>query len=59
MSEYDSYPEYEEYYDEPGGPNRTWLIVAIVVVVLLLCCCCLAAVLGIALYGGSITQYIQ
>ena len=51
MAENEEYLEYEEYYDEPQGGNRTLLIVVIVVAVALcLCCCCLAA-LGVTFSG--------
>lgn len=50
MADYEDYQGeyegYDEYYDEPQGRSRTWLIVAIVAAVVLLCCCCLALVVG-------------
>ena len=59
MEEYEEYIEYDEYYDEPRGLNRTWLIVAIVAVVVILCCCCLAAVAGVALFGEDIINELE
>jgi hypothetical protein len=50
---------YDEYYDEPSGRNRTWLFVAIVVVVVLLCCCCLALVAGFALFSEDIFAELE
>ena len=53
MAQNEEYLEYEEYYDEPRGGNRTLLIVVIVVAVALcLCCCCLAAL--VAIFGQDI-----
>jgi hypothetical protein len=54
MADYEEYQGYDDYYDEPGRGNRTWLIVAIVVVVVLLCCCCLALVAGLVLLSEDI-----
>lgn len=59
MAEYEEYQAYDEYYDEPQGNRRMWLIVAIVVVILLLCCCCLVLVAGIALLGQDIANELQ
>lgn len=59
MADYEEYQDYDEYYDEPPGRNRTWLIVAIVVVVALLCCCCLALVAGLALYSEDIFAELE
>ena len=53
MAQNEEYLEYEEYYDEPRGSNRTLLIVVIVVAVALcLCCCCLAAL--VAVFGQDV-----
>jgi hypothetical protein len=59
MADYQEYQDYDEYYDEPSGGNRTWLVVAIVIVVVLLCCCCLALVAGIWLFGEDILDGLQ
>lgn len=59
MADYEEYQDYDEYYDEPSGGNRTWLIVAIVVVAVLLCCCCLALVAGLALYSENIIVELE
>ncbi len=59
MVDYEEYQDYDEYYDEPSGGNRTWLFVAIVVVVVLLCCCCLALVAGLALYSENIITELE
>jgi hypothetical protein len=53
MAEYQEYPDYDEYYDEPSR-SRTWLVVAIVIVVVLLCCCCLAFVAVLGVFGQDI-----
>ena len=58
MTDYEPYPEYDEYYEVPARPNRTWLIVAIVVVVVLLCCCCLALVAGFAIFSEDILNAV-
>lgn len=59
MADYEEYQDYDEYYDEPSGRNRTWLFVAIVVVVVLLCCCCLALVGGFALFSEDIFAELE
>ncbi len=59
MTDYEPYPEYDEYYEEPARPNRTWLIVAIVVVVVLLCCCCLAMAAGFAFFSEDILNAVD
>jgi hypothetical protein len=58
MTDYEAYPENDEYYEEPARPNRTWLIVAIVVVVLL-CCCCLVLAAGLALFSQDILNALE
>jgi len=59
MTEYQEYQDYDEYYDESPGSNRTWLIVAIVIVVALLCCCCLALVAGLTLFSEDIFAELE
>jgi len=59
MADYEEYQDYDEYYDEPSGRNRTWLIVAVVIVVVLLCCCCLALVAGFVLYSENIIAELE
>jgi hypothetical protein len=59
MAEYHEYQDYDEYYDEPSGGNRTWLVVAVVILVALLCCCCLALVAVLWLFGQGILDGLQ
>jgi hypothetical protein len=59
MTEYQEYQDYDEYYDESPGSNRTWLIVAIVVVVALLCCCCLALIAGLTFFSEDIFAELE
>jgi hypothetical protein len=59
MADYEEYQEHDEYYDEPQGRSRTWLIIAIVAVFIILCCCCLGLVASFFIFQEDISNALS